>query len=227
MRTKSLLLAAAALAAGALSSQAQTVYSANIVGYVNQTLPAGQYQLVAPTLSVTSTNSAEDVLPALQQGDSILLWSGTAYAQYTYLSPGVWVLPNGNTGASPLLGLGQGFFYLNGGLVTETNTTVGTVALTNTTTFAAGVYALVGSTPPISDSLDGTNLDLPLQQGDTVLLWNSTNSAYQEYQFLTPGTWVLPDGTTGSAPTIPVGSGFFYLNSGQTPEIWTNNITVN
>ena len=39
MRTKTLLIAAAALAAGILSSSAQT-YSQNIVGYVNQVLPA-------------------------------------------------------------------------------------------------------------------------------------------------------------------------------------------
>jgi len=226
MRTKSLLLAAAALAAGVLSSQAQTVYSANIVGYVNQTFTAGQYQLVTPTLSVTSTNSAEDVLPGLQTGDEILLWTGTAYASYTYFSPGVWQLPNGNNGPAPLLGLGQGFFYLNGQGLNETNTTVGTVALTNTITLPAGVYALVGSTPPVSDSLEGTNLNLPLQTGDEVLLWDPVGTTYLGYTYFSPGNWQLPNGNTGAAPTLPVGAGFFYLNGQGSAETWTNNLTV-
>jgi hypothetical protein len=41
MKSKTLLIAAAALVAGVITSEAQ-VYSANIVGYVNVTLPAGQ-----------------------------------------------------------------------------------------------------------------------------------------------------------------------------------------
>ena len=226
MRTKSLLLAAAALAAGVLSSQAQTVYSANIVGYVNQTFTAGQYQLVTPTLSVTSTNSAEDVLPSLQTGDEILLWTGSTYASYTYVAPGVWQLPNGNTGAAPLLGQGQGFFYLNGQGANETNTTVGTVTLTNTVTLPAGIYTLVGSTPPIADSLDGTNLNLPLVTGDEVLLWDPVGTTYLGYTYVAPGVWQLPNGNTGTAPTLPVGAGFFYLNGQGSSESWTNTITV-
>jgi hypothetical protein len=226
MRTKSLLLAAAALAAGVLSSQAQTVYSANIVGYVNQVFPPSQYALVTAPLSVTPTNSAEDVLPALQTGDSVLLWTGSTYATYLFVQPGEWQLPNGNTGTAPLLGLGQGFFYLNGQTIPETNTAVGTVVLTNTVSLPASTYALVGSTPPISDSLDGTNLNLPLVTGDSVLLWSSTNSTYEPYLFVQTGEWQYPDGTTGVAPTIPVGTGFFYLNGQTASETWTNNIIV-
>jgi len=228
MKTKSLILAAAALAVGVFTSQAQTVYSANIVGYVNQTLTAGQYQLVTPTLSVTSTNSAEDVLPALQTGDEILLWNAGAgsYEGYTFITAGTWQLPNGNTGPAPLLGLGQGFFYLNGQTLNETNTTVGTVALTNTVTLPAGVYALVGTTPPVSDALDGANLNLPLQTADEVLLWDPVGTTYLGYTFISAGVWQLPNGNTGTAPTLPVGQGFFYLNGQTTSETWTNNITV-
>jgi hypothetical protein len=228
MRTKSLLLAAAALAAGALSSQAQTVYSANIVGYVNTVIPSGGYQLIAPSLSVTSTNSAEDVLPALQNGDVILLWSGSTYLEYTYGAPGQWQYPDGVTvGPAPLLGNGKGFFYLNNSGLAETNTQVGTVLLTNTTTLPAGQYALVGSTPPVSDSLDGTNFNLPLINGDIVLLWNPTNQTYLNYTFGATGQWQYPDGVTiGPAPVIPVGGSFFYLNESGSAETWTNNLTV-
>ena len=49
MRTKTLLLSAAALVAGALASQAQSnVYSANVVGYANVVIQGnGQFTLVA------------------------------------------------------------------------------------------------------------------------------------------------------------------------------------
>jgi len=46
---KTLLIAAAALAAGVISSQAQ-VYSQNVVGYVNQVVPANSFQTVAGQL---------------------------------------------------------------------------------------------------------------------------------------------------------------------------------
>ncbi len=60
MRTKTLLIAAAALAAAVTSSQAQsTVYSQNIVGYVNQVLPgAGVFTSVVAPLQGT-TNAAD------------------------------------------------------------------------------------------------------------------------------------------------------------------------
>jgi hypothetical protein len=228
MRTKSLLLAAAALAAGVLSSQAQTVYSANIVGYVNQTVKAGEYQLIAPTLAATSTNAPQDVYTILARGDTILLWTGTSYASYSYSgTPGSWTDQNNNPVSAPNLGNGTGIFYLNNQGVDETNTTVGTVVLTNTVTFTAGQYALVGSTPPISDTLDGTNLDLPIQRGDTVLLWNSTNSTYQSYSFSgTVGSWSDQNNNPVASPVLPVGAAFFYLNNSGSPEVWTNNITI-
>jgi hypothetical protein len=75
--------------------------------------------------------------------------------------------------------------------------------------------------------LDGTNLNLPLIQGDSVLLWDSTNSSYQTYTFVSTGDWIYPDGvTTGVAPVLPVGGGFFYLNGQGAAETWTNDITV-
>jgi hypothetical protein len=55
---KTLLIAAAALAVGIISSQAQTVYSQNVVGYVNQPIPAGSFQIIAGTL-INGSDSAQ------------------------------------------------------------------------------------------------------------------------------------------------------------------------
>jgi hypothetical protein len=47
---KTLLIAGAALAASIISIQAQTVYSQNVVGYINQTIPAGSFLPVGGSL---------------------------------------------------------------------------------------------------------------------------------------------------------------------------------
>jgi hypothetical protein len=49
MKIKATLIAAATLAVGVISSQAQ-VYSQNVVGYVNQVIPANSFQIIAGTL---------------------------------------------------------------------------------------------------------------------------------------------------------------------------------
>jgi hypothetical protein len=226
MRTKILLIAAAALAAGVVSTQAQ-VYSQNIVGYVNETFTPGVYTLVNAPLETTPTNAPEDSFPGLQTGDSILFWTGSAYNSYLFISPGQWVYPDGSTiGPAPNLGTGStGFFYLNGQGTPETNTFVGTVVLSNSVSFSPGIYQLVGSTPPIGvSSLEDTNLNLPLQTGDSVLYW--TGTGYSDYLYVGPGQWVEPDSSIGAAPALNVGQGFFYLNGQGTSETWTNSITV-
>ncbi len=226
MKTKTLLIAAAALAAGVIASQAQPVYSQNIVGYVNQTFVGGVYTQVSVPLSVSSTNSAEQIFPAVQAGDAILLWNGAAYDTYTYFGPGQWLYPDGSTiGAAPNLKVGQGLFFQAG--ATETNTVVGDVVLSNTNnpvTLTGGTYTLVGSLPPIGvSSLEDTNLNLPLQAGDAVLIWDGTK--YGTYTYFGPGQWLYPDGSTiGVSPGLTVGQGFFY-QAGAT-ETWSQNLIV-
>jgi len=61
MRTKTLLLAVGALAAGLVTSQAQPVYSANVVGYMNVPLPSGQYISMANQLDFDGTGTNNNV----------------------------------------------------------------------------------------------------------------------------------------------------------------------
>jgi hypothetical protein len=120
------------------------------------------------------------------------------------------------------LPVGTGFFYQ--AAASETNTFVGTVALTNSVTFKGGAYNLVASTPPIGvSSLEDTNLNLPLQTGDAVLIWGG--SAYQPYTYLSPGQWIYPNQTTiGVSPGLSVGQGFFFQAAAT--EVWTQNLIV-
>src|ERR1700730_12330845 len=56
MRTKTLVCAAALMAAGVATSMAQSnVYSLNVVGYINITFPANKYTLTANQLVQTNS----------------------------------------------------------------------------------------------------------------------------------------------------------------------------
>jgi hypothetical protein len=221
MRTKTLLIAAAALAVGVASSMAQT-YSMNIVGYVNTPILAGYNLLVAP-VSPNTTNNAEAILPSLTSGDQVLVWTGGGYAVDFYNGPGDWF--DGGTFSpisEPVLHPGQGFFYQNNGS-RKTNTFTGTVQLTNTVALSGG-YSLVGSTVPIGASIESTNFNIPFASGDQVLVW--TGGGYAVDFFNGPGDWY--DGGTFSpiaVPTLSVGQGIFYQNNGSAKN-WTENVTI-
>ena len=91
MRTKTLLIAAAALAAVVTSSQAQsTVYSQNVVGYVNLSITNNGLLMAANQLD-TGSNTMDNVFPstdsALKSQQTVLLfWNGAGYTQVTYLN---------------------------------------------------------------------------------------------------------------------------------------------
>ncbi len=228
MRTKTLIIAAAALAAGMLTSSAQT-YSQNIVGYVNQTIQPGYNMYVIP-FSVTSSNNAEQIFPSLQGGDTIAAWDpvGQGYIFYIYAGPASWFDGiTGNPVNAPLLPCATGIFYNNGQGVLETNTYTGTVVLSQSTSLLNG-YNMVGSAPPIAVAdIEDANMNLPLQGGDTVATWDPIGQGFVFYIYAGPGSWF--DGITGnpvSAPSVSVGEGIFYNNGQGVTESWTQTVTV-
>jgi len=124
MRTKTLIIASAALAVGILTSSAQT-YSQNIVGYVNQVLPAGNTLIALPVNTTNiATIDAGQALSCLQGGDSIITFNGVGYSAYGLLNAGpglTWHYPDGSfSDTAPSVTVGQGFFYSNGQSATET-----------------------------------------------------------------------------------------------------------
>jgi hypothetical protein len=66
MRTKTLLLTAALSAAGIATSMAQNVYSVNMVGYINKTMPKG-LSMIANQLNASPNNKVTTLFgtPAL------------------------------------------------------------------------------------------------------------------------------------------------------------------
>jgi hypothetical protein len=212
MRTKTLLAAAAVIAAGMASSMAQAVYSQNVVGYVNVACagaPGGKYTMIANPLNTTN-NTLEGVLnnANIPVPCNFYRWNGTGYDIATYF--GTW---DNNYSLAP----GQGGFVLSESPFT--NTFVGEVlqgSLTNS--FTSG-FSLVSSKVPQGATTDVLGLDSALSAADTLYKWDVVNQSYIIYTYFgSPGSW-------DSQPSIAVGESFFLVTGG--PGNWVRNFTVN
>lgn len=240
MRTKTLLIvAASALAAAVTSSQAQsTVYSQNIVGYVNEAISQNQYELFAPALDVDGTGTNGTISTVLgtnvDVGTSVLVWNGAGYDSLQYTSVGghggtvTWSL-NGVADPNYPLNVGQGFFLYDPAAGVTNITETGVVmqgTLKNPYVGAANTYSLLGSEVPIGGDLT-TNLNYIPSQGDSVLLWNGTG--YTAYQYTSVGghggTVEWESGGVAAEPIINVGQGFFLYPAANTT--WTQTFTNN
>jgi hypothetical protein len=213
MRTK-LLLTAAVLAAGIASSMAQSnVYSLNIVGYVNKTIPSG-YSILANPLKAGVTNGANEIMTPID-GSQILTWNGAGYDYISYDSGfGGWVDAGFNPANPPQLPPGKAFFFFNP-LPTTTNTFVGEVVpapgVTNSLNLVSG-YNFVGSVLPASAAnITAAPVSLPIIDGMQVLQWNGASYNYSSYDSGFGG-WIDAGFNPIAAPSYTVANGFFLFN---------------
>jgi hypothetical protein len=208
MRTKTTLLSAVAMAAGLVSSVAQSnVYSVNIVGYVNATIPANQFALLANPLSAP-TNDVVNLGASLPNKSSIQIWNGTGFTVAGKAS-GVW---DNNFLIPP----GTGFFVKTPSTAgTITNTFVGNVIVgpgqTNTVALPGGVFSLLGSPIPFAGDLNSSgpntlNLGNSLPNKSSVQTWNGTG-------FVVAGK---ASGVWDNNLTIGVAQGFFVKPASST-----------
>src|ERR1700690_131083 len=126
MRTKTLLIAAAALAAGILSSSAQT-YSQNIVGYANLAAPSASINYaLACQFTMGGSNGVNEVFRTpLPDYSAVLIWDVPTQSYLTVQSdsssPSGWDDINyNNLTTLPTLPVGQAFFLNPSAPVTNT-----------------------------------------------------------------------------------------------------------
>lgn len=200
MRTKNLLLSAAALVAGALSAQAQSnVYSVNIVGYVNTVLKGNAYTLVANPFDDGNGNQLTNLVASLPKQSAVLVWdNGSAGYVGANKTVAGW---NTNFSIAP----GRGFFVKNGGAGAPdvTNTFVGSESLSNNVVLPTG-YSLVGSPLAFAGDLTtSTNINLgnTLPKQSALLRWDVPTQSYVGANKTIAG-W-------NNGLTIAVGEGFF------------------
>jgi hypothetical protein len=189
MRTKTLLIAAAALVVGVISSQAQ-VYSQNVVGYYNVTIPAGQFYILANQL-VNGTDTAQtnnDINAVYNAGFSsdpngphtgsqcaeCLIWTGSSFTPYYFMNetdnqnyngvPAGWVDSLGNPipNGTVFVNQGEGTFIYNPTATAFTNTIVGTVLQgTNIVqAIAANAWSMLALAQPIATNADSSTLGI-------------------------------------------------------------------
>jgi hypothetical protein len=248
---KTLLIAAAALAAGVISSQAQ-VYSQNIVGYVNLPAVAGFTAMCNP-LSNNGNDSATnlfDCVSGANDGSIILTWTGTSYKQVVFDSQnGSTLFDDGATflpTAPPILSPGKGFLF-NNQAASNTFTFVGTVlvggagASTNVVGIvtnvlsAAHTYVYPASALPIGGGVStvlGMNNSTGVLDGDIILIpkiIGGVQHGYTQVIFDSQnGSTGFDDGATflpTAQPSIPVGGSFLFSNqSGNGDYQWIQSL---
>jgi hypothetical protein len=205
MRTKTVLLTAAVIAAGIGASQAQ-VYSVNAVGYVNANIPIG-YTLVANPLNTTN-NTIGNLLQNVPNFCNFLKFNGTSFDVATYIF-GAWDTPE------ITLAPGEGGF-----INTDTAfsiTWVGEVMQGNLTNSIPTGYSVRASQVPQSGGVSSVLGLSSLGTFDNLLKWNG--NSYDVYTVLPGGGW------DPSEPVISVGEAFF-LNTGASTQ-WTRSFSVN
>jgi hypothetical protein len=225
MRTKTLLAAAALIAAGVATSMAQSnVYSLNIVGYYN--VPVGGLTAVANSLrsgAPGAVDRADQVIP-YKDGDSVQVWNGATWLVYTMdsISATGWTAPNGADAplaSLPVLGPGKGFFYGNNTGTTNI-TFVGEVRTgTNVVALPLGLTA-AGSSLPYGGAVSTGPLNLQAQDGDSIQKWTGATWAVYTRDSISTTGWTGPSGADAPEPTLNVGQGFFYGNN-VGPFNWT------
>jgi hypothetical protein len=214
MRTKTLLLAAAVIAAGLTAATAQSVYSVNAVGYVNLSLGSG-FTMIGNPLNTTNANALDSVLPAPPDGTQILKWDSANqrfFPAHQFFDGAGWI-PGGN------LSPGEGAFI---NLENPTTITfVGEVpqgALSNN--IPLNFSAISMQTP---QAINLTDAGFPADDGDQILTWNPALQRYNPaIQYFDGAGWIPGD---PNGPTPAVGQGFFVNKAVERP--WTRTFSVN
>jgi len=215
MRTK-VLVCAAALAASLACSWAQNVYSVNVVGYYNVTVPASGNFIIANQLNTTN-NTLQGLIPIANDGDGFFKYAG-GYSGATYDGlGGAWT-------ANFPIPVGQGGMFHNSSSTTpEVLTFVGEV-LQNT---SPGLQNDI----PVGNSIRASmvpqqgkataDLGVPAEDGDGIFVYNGGYSG-SVYDGL-GGDWTVPGG-----PELLVGQGFFFKKAATSTAStsWLRSFTV-
>lgn len=210
MRTKLILTTAVLGVAGSLGASAQ-VYSVNAVGYINITVPAGKYALVANQLTA-GNNTIGEVIPTAANGTIVFRYAAGSGFVGNGREFDEWSI------AGMTLPPGVGFFIQNNSTAPQTFTFVGEVPQGNLSTPLVAGLNLTGSQVPQAGAL-GAALGYTAVDGDAIYQWDVENQRYKAPNNFEFGAWSLGE------PTVAVGEGFFLQKSAAAN--WTRTFSVN
>ena len=195
MKTKALLAAGLMMAASAASSLAQTVYSVNVVGFINIVSPPG-FSMVANQLNNSGVNTIASIFPTPPAGSKVFKFNGSGFDTYEYFTGLGW-FPNGNATLNP----GEGCFFKNPTASAITTTVVGSI--TGGAVQLNSGFTIASSIIP-QQGLVTADLRVPTADGDKIFRFNNANNGYDVFQY-----FALLGGWFPSEPSINIGESFF------------------
>lgn len=209
MRTKTLILTAALVAAGVATSMAQPVYSINAVGYVNTVLKPG-FNLISNPL-VAANNTIGELFKDLPDGSQVYKFDGT---RFTTATKDETYVP---TAAANLTVLpGEGVFVRNPRTTDLTVTFVGEVMQGNLSIQLPQGLSIRSSMVPQTGT--AAQMQLPAGDGDQFYQFDPSTQRYRT------STYDAPDWVPALQP-LKVGEAFFIRK--QQAATWTRNFSVN
>jgi hypothetical protein len=205
---KTLTIAAAALISA--SAFAQTVTSANIVGYSKTDLTASQIKILAPQFPAANTNGVTlaDAFSGVVDLSKVHTWDGTQYASYLYSSVGGGWFDAGTFAPADNVLIEQGdAVWLENGATTTNVVMSGDVPADASidVTVVAGIN-MVANPYPVKLAL----VDIPntfFASADKIHVWDGstyTSYLYNGGNWYNAGTFALSNDVT-----IDVGQGFW------------------
>jgi hypothetical protein len=222
MKIKTLAIAAATLAVGAITSQAQ-VYSQNIVGYASIIYPAGKFIMSANPFT-TGNDVLTNVITSATGASLMYYWNGSTWVTYQYAA-GSKQWKNGTVNVNATnLPPGLGFFIV--AATTFTNTYTGTIVANTgggTATNALGTaISPVGSLIPYGDIVtNASTFHLTVAGASILQKWDVNAQQFQPAFQYAAGSKVWKQGTTVTNPVIAVGEGFFIQPASATNWVQT------
>ena len=218
MNTRTLLLLATVSTVGMVSAISQTpVYSVNIVGYINHTIPHGPSTL-ANQLIATPNNTIAHLLGSPLGAMTVFKFNAaTANYEQAFFDPDVGVWDN----TTMVLNPGQGAFIDNSGPPYPV-TLVGEVQLVSTVSIQPGFDAY-SSVIPRSGPLDTMNFPGTLELCGAITVFRFNGTGYTQY-FNDPdsGGWQPPNGV----PSVEIAEAFYIDNSCLSPVAWHQDFPV-
>jgi hypothetical protein len=217
MRTKALFLSAAAGLATLVATQAQVVYSVNVVGYVNVTLDAG-WTMVSNPLDNGAGNLVTDLMPAAETaaGTQVYKWNGEGFDTLT-LQFGAWN-PAPAEAIDMTMNPGEGVFISSGS--EQSVTFVGEVKEGANDVVLPQGWSIFSSVAPVTTDLSDAEVAFPAENGDNFYRYdqslNGGAGGYVpgSYSF---GSWITP---------MVLEPGQATWVSKQTEQTWTRTFDV-
>ncbi len=194
------------------------VYSVNMVGYINQSIPAG-FSMIANQLNNSPDNKIQSLFPAPPANTAVYKFNGAGYDSVSFTQGLGWDDGSGTFTPTMTLNPGEGVFIFAPSAFTQTF--VGEVALSSTVAVRPG-FQVISSALPQSLPLDGAppaGLGFPVANGDFAYQFNG--AGYDTSEFIQGIGW-------NPAPPVPdIGESFFFFGATAAGNrSWTRNFSV-